>query len=136
METLKLAQSQEDAAISGGVSPRTMQNWLARGRSATTGEYFQFVQDCERAIVEGKSRLVKIVQAHAIRKPELALKVLARRFPEWGVKATLAVEQKETVDDTAVLDKLERGLAEIARRQEMAKQLGPGLRQIAEEFGQ
>lgn len=140
LDLLKLAHSQDDAAILAGIGTRTMTRWLARGRQATSGEYYEFWRDVELAASEGKSLLIKRVIAHTPRKPELALKVLARRWPkEWGPKASLEIEQKETPDVAKAMEVIEQRLAAMEERKRLAAEVietVPGLRQIADQFGE
>jgi hypothetical protein len=145
LDCFRLPFTQADCALLAGIAPRTLEKWLTRGRRATKGEYADFVRDVEHAIAEGKASLVKYVMNAAPRKPELALKVLARRWPhEWGpAAAQLQAEAPQPLDMAAIRAKIAAKLDELEAREKMAADLarqigapGPDLHRIADRFSQ
>lgn len=139
LTALRLAHTYDDAAILAGVDPRTLYRWLERGRKANRGEFYDFCQEVERAVVEGKALLVARVHNGSRSRPELALKILARRWPkEWGPSAKLEVEATEKPDAAALRERIASRLDAIEQRLELAKRIEHApdvLRQIAESYG-
>jgi hypothetical protein len=138
----ELPHAQDDCARLAGISPRTLSKWLTRGRRATHGEYFDLVRDIELAIAKAKDSLITRVMTATRRRPDIALKVLARRWPyEWGPAAPReAAEPAKRPDMAAVRAKIEAKLDEIEQRMGLAADLerdlaaGPDLRRIADTF--
>jgi hypothetical protein len=138
LNALRMTHSVDDAAILGGIHPRSLYRWLERGKKAARGEYFEFWQECERAVVEGKALLVGRVHAGSRLRPELALKILARRFPkEWGPSAKIEVEETERPDAAALRERIATRLDAIEQRLSLASRIENApemLQRIAETF--
>lgn len=86
--------TQEEAAIDAGVDPRTLSNWLAKGKAAKIGardgasdDYRRFFQEAVWAMRRGKRLLVRCAMRAGITDPKIAIKILERRYPsEWRLR--------------------------------------------------
>lgn len=87
------------AAHSAGISPNTLWRWVARGEDrdsklSPNPETIAFALAFREAEAECESVLVNVVYEKAKKDPYLALKYLARRFPDrWGNKVTQEIKQ-------------------------------------------
>ena len=53
LKAIEAGMSQLHAAHFAGVTERTLQNWIAAGKKAKSGKYFQFFQDLNMARAKG-----------------------------------------------------------------------------------
>jgi len=65
---------QRDSAILAGINERTFYRWLIDDVS--------FASQVERAILKYKQKLIKVVNIGSIQKPDIAVRVLEKRWPE------------------------------------------------------
>lgn len=137
LQAAERQQTNEDMARLVGVHPATFQAWLAKGRAATSGEYREFHELIEGTRAGGKAKLVTKVWNHAQRDPEMAFRLLARRYPkEYGVNATIEVTEPEQPTRTVAqaMAELRARLEEMRerkRRAAVAIQNATGLKAIA-----
>lgn len=120
--TLLNLGSYDDAAIAGGIHPRTFERWLAKGereaaesRSTDHANFYRLVVGANRKI---KALLTGRVLHGSRSDPYLALKILQSRFVEWAPRSRI-------VDETPPAPKAsprERLLARIAAIEERTAQ--------------
>ncbi|HEY7233879.1 MAG TPA: hypothetical protein VH539_06995 [Gemmatimonadaceae bacterium] len=142
LNAFRSPHTQDDAARLAGIHPATLARWLARGRKATHGEYRDFCEEVETAISEGKALLVGRVMQGTRTKPELALKVLARRWPkEWGPAIAIPTEPFTPPDMAEARRRIEERLDAIEARRRLGQRLvqqlenaPPELKRIADAF--
>lgn len=75
------------AARAAGVSPRTLGDWLAKGKAQATGPYADFLRAVLRAEQDAEMAMVKRVVEAASQDAKHAEWFLERKFPDrWGRK--------------------------------------------------
>lgn len=124
LEEIRLGASYTDAARVAGINPATVIGWRRRGERETRGEYFQFIEDLERAradrrkhyrmaareIAEKKSDIKAIMWLASVTEPE-EFSPKVNVFIVQQFNAAIDRVTKEFADDE---DTLERVLAALA----------------------
>ena len=75
----RLGCSDRTSARAGGVSPKTLRDWLKKGQDSEVGAYHDFFEDFEAARATPAVRAMEIVNRSWDDKPELAWKYLQVR---------------------------------------------------------
>lgn len=122
--------SYDDAAIAGGVHPRTFERWREKGgkdfEAGKDSEYSRFYHRVEQANRDVKAILQGRVYAHSVRDGRLALKILERRWAkEWGLKVELT--DSTPTPKASPRDRFLTRLASIEERQAKAAEALAGL---------
>lgn len=99
--SIKMGLSYKDAAILAGISERTFHNWKRRGEEATSGQYFQFVQELKKAEVIGKATLLGEIRSD----PSWQAKawILERRHPDEFGRQRIEVGVDGAIDINIVI---------------------------------
>lgn len=87
--------TQEGAAALAGISPSCLDKWLAKGRAAKSGAFYDFVREVQRArasaIAKVEVRFMKNVMNES--DPRAQADWLARRHPKrWSKQRQIQVE--------------------------------------------
>jgi hypothetical protein len=71
------------AAESSGITYKTFNEWLKKGRNSTSGEYFEFSQHINKCNAEGALKLLqRLNEASEAGNCQACMWILERRFPE------------------------------------------------------
>lgn len=111
----------EDAFVYAGIHPSTGHRWIARGRKERSGEYREFYELSETVRAEVKVSLVTSVHLEAKRNPNMALRILERRYPEWAKREKHELEDRRPKRDT-IREKL---LGQLERMEERLREPPP-----------
>lgn len=107
VEALKKGTSRHAAAVANGIPERTFYRWMAQGRAATSGIYWQFQQDVEKADADFETDT-----ADTIKRVSLGQYVVKRRITtvkgKDGVRHTTIEEEMGRPEWTAAAWLLER----------------------------
>lgn len=68
--SVKLGLTLDLAARRAGISPRTLHNWLDKGRKAKTGLHLAFVQALRQASADGAAVMVGVINRAAVGAPQ------------------------------------------------------------------
>ena len=92
-EAIRAGNFFEVAAKFGGISEKTFHRWMARGRKAASGRYFEFAQAVEKAEHDAEVALVALWRKSAAEDWQAARSLLERRHRDrWGRKAEVDVK--------------------------------------------
>ena len=97
IESLELGNYQEVAAAQAGINRGTLHKWLTRGRQEGEGEYWDFLQDVERAKAKAEGDALNIIRNAALNGTwQAAAWFLERSKPErWRLRTTTEVSDAE-----------------------------------------
>ena len=85
------------AALASGITEATFYNWMARGKEAKRGIYFEFFESIKRAEAESEKKYLSVIQDAADSGTwQAAAWYLERRnHKEWGRKTQTEVTGKD-----------------------------------------
>ena len=93
------------AAQASGVGYSTARAWIARGKTANSGQYKDFYREVSEAGAQHHSRLAAVVTGAALKDPKYAAWVLTHKYPEYwsehraNRRETKRVEETEEMSD-------------------------------------
>lgn len=92
-EYIYSGSSKQDAALLCGITRKTLENWLERGKTEELGMYVDFAEAVETALAAFKQTQIDLIATAAEKHWQAAAWLLERRFPrEWGRREALEVE--------------------------------------------
>lgn len=136
VDAIRAGASLEGAARGAGLSPRTAETWLARGREEAEGAFASFARAVDGAELELEQHLVGAIIVAARTQWSAAAFLLERRFQRWAKPTSVtagattppnasaaAARIAEAIDeDGQLLDEVALALAdEIRRKREMER---------------
>lgn len=103
---LSVGATHEHAALSAGVSYRTFRRWMARGETATRGQFWQFCQAVKNAEANAAVRWLALIEKAANEGTwQAAAWKLERRYPElWGRRDRVQVDHSGEVQVQATVE--------------------------------
>lgn len=116
---VRLGLTYEDAAQAAGIHYRTLALWMAKGKTATRGQFFQFFQALTRAKQEAQLTLAK--QIHDAARGGQMLKETRTTTHSDGSVETVVIERQSPPDWRAAALILERRYPESWGRRDSLK---------------
>lgn len=111
LESLRGCHTYKSAAERAGIDYSTLKRWLADGRS----DYCAFRAECEKAEAECLERLLRSIEAAALKSWQAAAWLIERRYLEWRMPKDQPGSAAETLG--ALTDEeLRRRLADVRAR--------------------
>ena len=94
LQAIRRGCSYKNACIAGGITEACFYDWKAKAEDPEQDPcYSEFAKELDRARAEGESRLVELMEVHAVEDPRAAQFILERRHPEeWGRRDHIAHE--------------------------------------------
>lgn len=113
-----------DAACAyAGITPTTGYNWMARGRKAKDGIYFEFFHAIQKASADAEIENVALIKVAARESWQAAAWWLERRYPsKWGRRVTEVVDERELTEEERLAKLNELLDTARARRDRQASQ--------------
>jgi hypothetical protein len=98
IDSVRKGNHRSTAACSVGITPRTLNNWLAEGRSEGGGaEYRQFHLDLIKAESDFESQIIdSLIETE---NPKYLLEVLSRRAPDrWAATQKVSLQVTKQIE--------------------------------------
>lgn len=124
---------QKYAAQRAGITPQTLCNWKAKGRKATSGGYYEFLEALKKAEADALARNVAIIMRAASERTDTTVKEF---FGPDGALVRRETSSKKVFDWCAAAWWLERQYPEeFGRHAELANELRKLLKEMKEAKG-
>jgi transposase len=121
------------AAEAAGITYKTFNEWLKKGRNSTSGEYFKFSQHINKCNAEGAKKLLeRLNDAADAGNCQVCMWILERRFPKDFArrqyrKMNVVSENQNVIVDIAIND-ADGIMAQILEKFDLGKESqGPSI---------
>jgi hypothetical protein len=115
IDLVRKGNFKETAARAARITTRTLDNWVAAGKKAKSGRFFDFFTALELADAEAEANAVERWINHQGNSPEAAKEYLRRRFPHWNVADKQEIKQENTESDLTK-DRMNEYFEQLKRR--------------------
>ena len=82
-ENIALGMTYRLAAEAAGITYKTLNQWVQRGKNSTSGKYYHFAQHIKKCNADGAKQLLeRLRDAAEAGNSQICMWILSRRFPE------------------------------------------------------
>lgn len=116
IDLVRKGNFKETAARAARITTHTLDNWVAAGKKAKSGRFFDFFTALELADAEAEAVAVERWINHQDNSPEATKEYLRRRFPHWNVADKQEIKQENVEGPDLIKDRMNEYFEQLKRR--------------------